>query len=316
MNDGTPPGSPTLSRRSVLVVGGGLAGLACAYELTRRGFAVTLLERAPQLGGKIASWPVQALGRRFTVEHGFHGFFPQYYNLRAVMAELGASGNFRSLESYAVLYRQGYRPEVFRPSHSAFPWNVVDLTLASPNSLRWGLNLTKPAHWQVFREIAGFDPEGSFRRLDHLSVSDWARQDFPRGLFDPYFLPFARSSLNAPDLLSAGELMQFFHFYFFGNPEGLAFEGTRRDMGSSVVAPLQRAIEQGGGRVLLEARVSAVEWGEEGIRRIRCHRGNRRSRPFQVAPIAPPTPCCGRAPGRQRWRAPSGSSWRRAAARP
>ena len=43
--------------KTVAVVGAGLAGLACAYELSQRGFAVTLLDKSPQLGGKIASWP-------------------------------------------------------------------------------------------------------------------------------------------------------------------------------------------------------------------------------------------------------------------
>ena len=45
--------------KSVVVVGAGLAGLAAAYELSQRGFTVTLLERSPQIGGKIASWPIQ-----------------------------------------------------------------------------------------------------------------------------------------------------------------------------------------------------------------------------------------------------------------
>ena len=62
-------------------------------------------------------------------------------------------------------------------------------------------------------------------------MAEWVANDFPMGLYDLYFLPFAKSSLNAPDVLSAGELMQFFHFYFFGNPEGLAFNGTCQDMG-------------------------------------------------------------------------------------
>ncbi|MEO1068544.1 MAG: FAD-dependent oxidoreductase, partial [Cyanobacteria bacterium J06638_6] len=44
---------------TAVVIGGGLAGLAAAYELSQRGVAVTLLERSPQLGGKIASWPIQ-----------------------------------------------------------------------------------------------------------------------------------------------------------------------------------------------------------------------------------------------------------------
>ncbi|MEM9909026.1 MAG: FAD-dependent oxidoreductase, partial [Cyanobacteria bacterium P01_D01_bin.44] len=32
-----------------VVIGGGLAGLASAYELSKRGVAVTLIERSPQL---------------------------------------------------------------------------------------------------------------------------------------------------------------------------------------------------------------------------------------------------------------------------
>ena len=59
-----------------------------------------------------------------------------------------------------------------------------------------------------------------------------------------YFLPFAKSSLNSPNKLSVAELMQFFHFYFFGNPEGLAFNGTRQDMGTSLVQPIAQEIEK------------------------------------------------------------------------
>ncbi len=247
------------------IIGGGLAGLSCAYELSRRGMAVTLLEKSPHLGGKIASWTIEVEGQQFQMEHGFHGFFPQYYNLRSVMAELGAMDNFRSLEFYAVLYRKGYAPEVFRPSRSAFPWNVVDLAIASPNRWQWGLDLTNAKHWQVFREIAGFHPQKSYDRLDNVLVSDWVKGDFPKGLFDLYFLPFAKSSLNAPDRLSSAELMQFFHFYFFGNPEGLAFDGTRQDMGRCVVNPLVHAIRNQGGKVLTEVTIDRLRWEGDRI---------------------------------------------------
>ena len=244
---------------SVVVVGAGLAGLACAYELSQRGFTVTLLERSPQLGGKIASWAIQLGGETFRMEHGFHGFFPQYYNLNSLVEELGITENFQSLNSYSVVYRDAkYQPEVFRPSHSAFPWNIVDLAVASPNRLRWGINLTKWEHWQVFRAITGFQTQKNYQRLDHLSVAEWVKHEFPRGLYDLYFLPFAKSSLNAPDKMSVGELMQFFHFYFFGNPEGLAFNGTRQDMGTSLVQPIAKAIERKGGKIVTGATVSEI----------------------------------------------------------
>jgi isorenieratene synthase len=244
----------------VVVIGGGLAGLAAAYELSQRGVAVTLLERSPQLGGKIASWPIQVGEERFMMEHGFHGFFPQYYNLLGLVDELQIQQNFKSLNFYSVLYKNGYQPEVFHPSHSAFPWNVIDLAINSPNRFKWGINLVKLKHLQVFREITGFRNPQSFDRLDQISVAEWVQEDFPQGLYDLYFLPFAKSSLNAPDVLSAGELMQFFHFYFFGNPEGLAFNGTCQDMGRSLVDPMVAAIEANGGQVITGATVSKLDW--------------------------------------------------------
>lgn len=252
--------------KSVVVVGAGLAGLACAYELSKRGFQVTLLEKSPQLGGKIASWEIAVGEETFRMEHGFHGFFPQYYNFNRLLEELHAKNNLHSLDFYSVVFRDGeYNPEVFRPNHSAFPWNIVDLAMSSSNLLRWGINLSDPKHWEVFREISGFRIPHSFNRLDNISVADWVEGSFPRGLYDLYFLPFAKSSLNAPDKLSVGELMQFFHFYFFGNPEGLAFNGTNDDMGTSVITPIANAIAQNGGKIVTEAEVTKLHCQDQKI---------------------------------------------------
>ena len=273
------------SPKTAVVVGGGLAGLASAYELSQRGFTVTLLERSPQLGGKIASWSIQVGDEQFQMEHGFHGFFPQYYNLKSLVSELGVERNFVDLKSYAVVFKQHYQPEVFRPSHSAFPWNIVDLAISSPNRLQWGINLTHPKHWQVFRAITGFNSQKSYQQLDHLSVADWVAEDFPRGLYDLYFLPFAKSSLNAPDLMSAAELMQFFHFYFFGNPEGLAFNGTKQDMGSSLVEPIAQSILANGGQIITSASISQIDCAEDRIQAIHYQTGNAGSTiPFWVTP--------------------------------
>ncbi|MEM7062613.1 MAG: FAD-dependent oxidoreductase [Cyanobacteria bacterium P01_B01_bin.77] len=258
---------------TAVVIGGGLAGLAAAYELSKRGVKVTLLERSPQLGGKIASWPIQVGEHELRMEHGFHGFFPQYYNLFSLVDELQVQDNFQSLNFYAVLYKNGYKPEAFYPSNAAFPWNIVDLAVSSDNRLSWGINLTNLKHLEVFREITSFRMPQTYERLDHLSVDEWGQGQFPQGLYDLYFLPFAKSSLNAPDVLSAGELMQFFHFYFFGNPEGLAFNGTCEDMGRCLVDPLSQAIEANGGRILTGVTVSQVNWGKDKIASVDYQKG-------------------------------------------
>ncbi len=263
--------------KSVVVIGAGLAGLACAYELSRRGFAVTLLEKSTNLGGKISSWTINIGENSFKMEHGFHGFFPHYYNLNKIVSELNIDNNFRSLEFYSVLFSEkkyNYKVENFYPSHSAFPWNIIDLAVWSDNRLNWGINIAKLSHWQVFKEIAGFKLPDSFERLDHLSVIDWSKIGFPQGLYDLYFLPFARSSLNAPDVLSAGELLQFFHFYFFGNPEGLAFNGTKDDMGTSLVDPVIAAIKNNQGKVIQEAHISNIICQQNKITSINYQQGN------------------------------------------
>ncbi|MEL6332396.1 MAG: Rieske 2Fe-2S domain-containing protein, partial [Cyanobacteria bacterium J06626_26] len=114
----------------------------------------------------------------------------------------------------------------------------------------------------------------TYERLDHLSVDEWGQGQFPKGLYDLYFLPFAKSSLNSPDVLSAGELMQFFHFYFFGNPEGLAFNGTCEDMGRCLVDPLSNAIEANGGRILTGVSVSQINWQDGEIASVDYQKGN------------------------------------------
>ena len=52
------PGAP-----SVLVVGGGLAGLAAAAALAPRGFRVTVLESRQRLGGRAGSFADPATGQ-------------------------------------------------------------------------------------------------------------------------------------------------------------------------------------------------------------------------------------------------------------
>ena len=69
-------------RRKVVVVGGGIAGLAAATVLAERGVLVTLVEAQQQLGGRVGAWPLDD-GR--TMSRGFHAFFRQYYNLRSLL---------------------------------------------------------------------------------------------------------------------------------------------------------------------------------------------------------------------------------------
>jgi uncharacterized protein with NAD-binding domain and iron-sulfur cluster len=71
-----------MANPSVIVIGGGVAGLTAAHELIERGFSVSVYEARPAWGGKARSQPVTGTGTGARLdlpgEHGFR-FYPRFY---------------------------------------------------------------------------------------------------------------------------------------------------------------------------------------------------------------------------------------------
>ncbi|HEV2844309.1 MAG TPA: FAD-dependent oxidoreductase, partial [Thermoanaerobaculia bacterium] len=69
-----------MKRADVIVVGAGLAGLSCGFELSSRGRGVLLLEAGPVVGGRTSSWDQDGM----KVESGLHrvlGFYEAFPDL-------------------------------------------------------------------------------------------------------------------------------------------------------------------------------------------------------------------------------------------
>src|SRR4051812_33890169 len=81
---------PSGRSMKVIIVGGGLAGLACAAELTDHGVEVSVLESGERLGGKASSWRDEDGD---LVDVGLHVVTPLYEKLLALLKKLGADGN-------------------------------------------------------------------------------------------------------------------------------------------------------------------------------------------------------------------------------
>src|SRR4051794_11498385 len=67
---------------TVIVIGGGVAGMSAAHELIERGYTVRVFERQALPGGKARSVTVDGTGKNgrkdLPGEHGFR-FFPRFY---------------------------------------------------------------------------------------------------------------------------------------------------------------------------------------------------------------------------------------------
>jgi uncharacterized protein with NAD-binding domain and iron-sulfur cluster len=122
---------------SVAVLGGGVAGLTAAHELSERGFEVVVLEARDIPGGKARSLPVPGSGtgdrKDLPAEHGFR-FFPGFYqHLPDTMRRIpdGAGTVFDNLTaSTRILFAQaGGRNELVSGAH--LPESLEDLAVLS-----------------------------------------------------------------------------------------------------------------------------------------------------------------------------------------
>jgi isorenieratene synthase len=246
--------------RTVAVIGGGLAGLSAASMLAERGFKVTLLERNPYIGGKVAGWR-ETLDDGFdaSVEHGFHAFFRHYYNLDDWLDHIGVRRSMRPVGDYTIL-TEDLRRLSFADQREAPILNLVNLA-------RRGLYAMGPvAMGPAGREMEAFlryDAEETFRDFDDLPFSTFAaRAELPRDL-RTVFNAFSRAFFSDDDRLSTAELIKSFHFYYLSHDHGLGYDFVDGDYANGLVAPIVAHLERHGVAVHTSTAVESLERDRE-----------------------------------------------------
>ena len=79
--------------KHVVILGGGLAGLSCAYELVQRGVRVTVLEREPHVGGMASSFVEEGGGEAWSYDFGPHRFHSKDKHLIDHVRQIVGEGN-------------------------------------------------------------------------------------------------------------------------------------------------------------------------------------------------------------------------------
>jgi squalene-associated FAD-dependent desaturase len=117
----------------VLIVGGGLAGLATAAALVDRGLRITLLESRPRLGGRASSFTDPVTGEQ--VDNCQHVSMACCTNLADFCRRVGIDDLFRREPEVVFLSRQG-RISRLRAGLGPAPFHLVESFLTA-NYLNW-----------------------------------------------------------------------------------------------------------------------------------------------------------------------------------
>ena len=270
----------------MIVVGGGIAGLAAATGVAERGVRVTLVEREPQLGGRVGAWPLDTVsshdaarshhsgdspgsvnpdagnGPR-TMSRGFHAFFRQYYNLRGLLRRTDpALDRLRPIEDYPLISADGMADSFARIPRTP-PFSFASFVAVSPSFTAASLAKVDVAAAlelltvRVPDTFAAYDGESAEAFLDRLR--------FPPAARHLALEVFARSFFANPSEFSAGELVAMFHTYFLGSAEGLLFDVPTDDYDTALWAPLGRYLHGLGVEVRTGVSVEHLASHADGV---------------------------------------------------
>ena len=215
---------------------------------------VLVLEKERFLGGRAGSWDDRlADGTAFQMERGFHAFFRQYHNLRAILRRVDPElRSLAPMADYPLLGPSGAM-ESFSGLPRTTPLNLIELVRRTPTiGVRdlVGVDVSRAV------EMLAFDPVTTYARWDGTTAKAYLDSlRFPPAARQMLFDVFAHSFFNPEEQYSAAELLAMFHYYFLGNPDGLIFDVMRAPFGEVLFEPLATHVERFGGTIQREALV-------------------------------------------------------------
>jgi len=256
-----------------LVIGSGIAGLTAAVHLAERGAPVRVLEAdALYPGGRLwggrphppprPSPLSSALGRgeggggevtlslrgvthTFYPEHGIHGIWNNYANLRAMLERFGVAPEVMLTEEEEWIHAEGdrvRRAEVGSAIHNSLlppPLHYLNMFTRLGFLRMLGLRdwLALFAVWRSLLLATALDPFARNIALEGETLADFLRGWSPR--LQALFVGLARSGLaNTPEKISLSAFIACLRFYTLLRRDSLRFAYFLTDCGEALIRPL------------------------------------------------------------------------------
>lgn len=234
--------------RSVIIVGGGISGIACAVRLAERGVSVTLLETRKKLGGRATSFVDPRTGLSIdNCQHVAMGCCTNYLDL---CDRLGVRDRITFLREIHWV-EEGGRISTMRPSPLPAPAHFA------PSFLAVKFLSVRERLQAAFAMSAAMAADR--RKWRHAVFSDWLRQQSQSpSLIERFWSPIIISACNlTPDRVCAATALHVFQEGFLAHRDA-ALVGVATVPLVQLYDAAETALAKTGGTIRLGAGVERV----------------------------------------------------------
>ncbi|WP_019142586.1 hydroxysqualene dehydroxylase [Noviherbaspirillum massiliense] len=263
----------------VVVIGGGLAGLACGVALADSGVRVAVIERDGRLGGRAGSWAHSGTGDM--VDVGPHVVHTEYRDMLALLERLGTRDLITWHMDKVLTIASKPRPVVLRHWPLPPPFSLFPSLLGAPGlTIRDCLSM-RATTWKTMQ----FGEE-QVPALDRMSALDFLRaQGVSQPMIDWWWKFAAMVVTNVPlEHCSAAALMRI-HAQLSGHRR-LHFGFAAVGLAELFAQQASQAIEAAGGRVLTGREVRAFI-GSDRVEGVVLDEGTRLQAAHCVSAVPP-----------------------------
>ncbi len=160
---------------TVGIVGGGILGMTAAYRLAQAGVAVTLYERAPDLGGLVGSFDFDGT----PVDRFYHVVLPSDHRVVGLADELGLGDKWR-----------------FRPTKVGFYGDGRLFSMTSPKEFLTFPLLRPHERARLAAFVARCQLTKEHDKLDDEPLDAWLRRHCGRGVVEKLWQPLLDSKFD------------------------------------------------------------------------------------------------------------------------
>eukprot|EP00192_Tetraselmis_astigmatica_P003270 CAMPEP_0117653134 /NCGR_PEP_ID=MMETSP0804-20121206/3024_1 /TAXON_ID=1074897 /ORGANISM="Tetraselmis astigmatica, Strain CCMP880" /LENGTH=552 /DNA_ID=CAMNT_0005459279 /DNA_START=56 /DNA_END=1714 /DNA_ORIENTATION=- len=242
------------SRGTVVIAGGGLAGLSAAKALVDRGYTPVVLEARDVLGGKVAAWKDKDGD---WVETGLHIIFGAYPNMLQLVADLGIQDRLQ-WKKHSMVFAMPNLPGTF--SRFDFPdlpgpFNALVAILGNSDMLTWPQKI----RFGIALLPALLGGDKYIAEADNITISEWLRKTgAPPEVEQEIFVAMSKAlAFIDPERLSATVVLTALN-RFLRETNGSKNAFLDGNFPERLCQPLQEYIEKRGGKVLLNKPLDKI----------------------------------------------------------